>query len=263
MRSCASGPWAPSDAQLTALARGGTRVTSAVGTAELEQYRRFQRFGGEAAARRRAARAPRRRRARRPCVEDARRARPPPGVAAAVDRCRPGRHLALTTSRNARRAGQDLTVLARPPRAGARPASAGGADLHPHRGLLLVDDLDLHARVGHLHAGLRDLREPVGVAVVEDRLRLLAADLVRARCSGAGRARPCAAPRTGRRTPARASATASRRCGRGGAGCESIGRTGRHPGARWCCCRRTRCPSTRRAGRPGTGSAPPCWCSRR
>lgn len=36
-----------SDALLTGLARGGTRVTCALGTAELEQYRRFQRFGGE------------------------------------------------------------------------------------------------------------------------------------------------------------------------------------------------------------------------
>jgi hypothetical protein len=36
------------DALLTALARGGTRVTSAVGTVELEQYRRFQRYGGAA-----------------------------------------------------------------------------------------------------------------------------------------------------------------------------------------------------------------------
>lgn len=36
------------DAMLTGLARGGTRVTSAVGTVELEQYRRFQRVGGQA-----------------------------------------------------------------------------------------------------------------------------------------------------------------------------------------------------------------------
>ena len=36
------------DALLTGLARRGTHVTSAVGTVELEQYRRFQRYGGEA-----------------------------------------------------------------------------------------------------------------------------------------------------------------------------------------------------------------------
>jgi len=35
------------DALLTGLARGGTRVTSAVGTVELEHYRRFQRYGGQ------------------------------------------------------------------------------------------------------------------------------------------------------------------------------------------------------------------------
>ena len=47
-RWCASESLGSADALLTGLARGGTRVTSAVGTVELEQYRRFQRIGGDA-----------------------------------------------------------------------------------------------------------------------------------------------------------------------------------------------------------------------